>query len=49
MLEEGIYPNLWDRDPAEDDPLGYLIEHYAELRTFVRRAADRGDGLIVVI
>jgi Domain of unknown function (DUF1877) len=49
MLEEGIYPDIWDRDPAEDDPLGYLLEHYAELRAFVRRAADRGDGLIVVI
>jgi hypothetical protein len=49
MLEEGIYPDIWDRDPAEDDTLGYLIEHYADLRAFVRRAADRGDGMIVVI
>ena len=49
MLEEGIYPDIWDRDPAEDDTLGYLIEHYAELRAFVRRAADRGAGLIITI
>jgi len=49
MLEEGIYPDIWDRDPAEDDNLGYLIEHYADLRAFVRRAADRGEGLIVTI
>ena len=49
MLEEGIYPDIWDRDPAEDDTLGYLIEHYTDLRAFVRRAADRGDGLIVSI
>lgn len=49
MLEEGIYPDIWDRDPAEDDSLGYLLEHYAELRVFIRRAADRGDGLIVSI
>jgi hypothetical protein len=49
MLEEGIYPDIWDRDPAEDDTLGYLIEHYAELRAFVRRAADRDDGLIITI
>ena len=49
MLEEGIYPDIWDRDPAEDDTLGYLIEHYTDLRAFVRRAADRGDGLIVTI
>ena len=49
MLEEGIYPDIWDRDPAEDDALGYLIEHYADLRAFVRRTADRGDGLIVTI
>jgi hypothetical protein len=49
MREEGIYPDIWDRDPADDDTLGYLIEHYTGLRAFVRRAADRGDGLIVTI
>ena len=49
MLHEGIYPDIWDHDPAEDDTLGYLIEHYTALRAFVRRAADRGDGLIVTI
>lgn len=49
MLEEGIYPDIWDRDTADDDSLEYLIEHYTELRAFVHRAAERGDGFIIVM
>ena len=47
MMELGIYPEIWDRDPAEDDTLGYLLHHYGELRAFVRRAADGGRAMIV--
>jgi Domain of unknown function (DUF1877) len=49
MMELRVYPEIWDRDPEEDDTLGYLITNYTDLRNFVRRTADGGFGLIVYI
>lgn len=47
MMSLGIYPEIWDRDPAEDDTLGWLLEVYEPMRGFVRAAAAAGDGLLV--
>lgn len=47
MTQLDIYPGIWDRDPAEDDSLGYCLEYFGALRTFVMRAAERGAGLII--
>jgi hypothetical protein len=49
MTRLQIYPEMWDRDPDEDDSLGYLIEYYTDLRDFVRRTAERGHGLLVYL
>jgi hypothetical protein len=53
MTRLKIYPDeIWARaeDPKDDDdPLGYLIANYTELRDFVRQTAERGHGLIVYI
>jgi hypothetical protein len=49
MTRLQIYPEIWDRDPEEDDSLAYLIEYYTDLRDFVRRTADRGHGLLVYL
>ena len=49
MMEEGVYPEIWDRDATEDDTVGYLIENYADLRSFIRRTAERGDGMLVYL
>ena len=53
MTRLEIYPDeIWARaeDPEDDDdPLGYLIANYTELREFVRQAAALGHGLIVYI
>jgi hypothetical protein len=53
MTRLKIYPDeIWARaeDPEDDDdPLGYLIANYTELREFVRWSAARGHGLIVYI
>jgi hypothetical protein len=53
MTRLKIYPDeIWARaeDPEDDDdPLGYLIANYTDLRDFVRQAAERGHGLIVYI
>ncbi|HEY3017894.1 MAG TPA: YfbM family protein [Gaiellaceae bacterium] len=49
MMEAQIYPEIWDRDPAEDDALGYLLEYFELLKTFVLRAHDESSGLIVYL
>ncbi len=47
MTELDIYPTIWDRDPAEDDTLGYCVEYFGILKEFVTRAAARGDGIVI--
>jgi len=47
MMKLEIYPTIWDRDPAEDDTLGYLLEYFEILREFVSKTAARGLGLVV--
>ena len=47
MMALQIYPEIWDRDPAEDDTLDWLLSYFVELKAFVRRAADAGDGLVI--
>jgi hypothetical protein len=47
MLELDIYPGIWDRDPADDDTLGYVLDYFEMLKPFLRKGAERGLGLIV--
>ena len=47
MTELQVYPFGWSHDP--DGELEYLLEYYAELRGFVRRAAERGHALLVYL
>ena len=49
MMEQEIYPTIWDRDPKDDDALGYLMEYFAVLRRFISEAAGRGLGIVVTI
>jgi hypothetical protein len=49
MIAKKIYPEIWDRDPAEDDSLGYLIENLAGLRKAVADAARRRQGLVLAL
>ena len=49
MMELQIYPEIWDRDPSEDDALQWLLSYFVDLKAFVRRAADNGDGLVIFI
>lgn len=49
MLRAKIYPEIWDQDPEEDDPLGYLLEYFDVLRSFVEQARDQGKGAIIYI
>lgn len=47
MTELDIYPSIWDRDPADDDTLGYVLEYFGMLKSFLRKGAQRGLGLLV--
>jgi hypothetical protein len=49
MMRLEIYPEIWDRDPAEDDTLGYLMEYLSELRGALNMASAQGLGLLVSI
>ena len=49
MIEKDIYPGNWDRDPGEDDTLGYLIENVQLLRSFLGRAVETGTGAVVYL
>jgi len=49
MMKAEIYPSIWDRATEEDDTLGYLLEHYETLRSFVERTKDENKGAIITL
>lgn len=48
MMRADVYPGIWDR-PADEDPLGYLMENLDTLRGAVRTLVDRRSGLVVTL
>ena len=49
MTKLRIYPEIWQRPESEDDPRGFLLTAFGELRDFVGAAASSGDALVVCI
>lgn len=49
MMGAEIYPAIWDRDPADDDTLGYLVEYFGLMKPFITQAAARRLGMLVYI
>jgi len=48
MMELDIYPAIWENEPGgEDDPLQWLLAYFADVQSFVKRAAAAGDGLVI--
>jgi hypothetical protein len=47
MMEQQIYPEIWDRHPDDDDTLGYLAEYFEVLKAFVRTSTENNKGLII--
>ena len=47
MLE--IYPDIWDGQQGEKDPLGYVLSYFAELKAFFARVSALGHGMLVVL
>ncbi|HZI50489.1 MAG TPA: YfbM family protein [Terriglobia bacterium] len=49
MMKLEIYPEIWDRDPSDDDTFGYCMENFTGLKDFIETAAGRKIGLLVCI
>ena len=49
MMRLEIYPEIWDRDPVDDDTLGYLMEYTGQLRAMLASVVERGHGLLVTV
>lgn len=47
MMELEIYPGIWDRDPTDDDALGYCLDNFKELKKLVRESAASRRGLVI--
>jgi hypothetical protein len=48
MTRANVYPGvIWERDG--DEALQYLLEYYAKLVAFYKRAAQQGQAVILVI
>ena len=47
MIRIEIYPEIWDRDPADDDMVGYCAEYFHDLKKFIARTAEAGLGMVV--
>lgn len=47
MTALDIYPSMiWNRDPSEDDALGYCLEHFQSTKAFIAAAVERRAGLV---
>lgn len=49
MLKKGIYPEIWDRDPKDDDTLGYLLHFVTILRKFLDNAVAKRQGVVLYL
>ncbi len=49
MMSKEIYPEIWDRDPTDDDTLGYLLEYFKLLKRFVADAVGNQLGFVITI
>lgn len=49
MLNLEIYPEIWDRDPSEDDTLGYCLEYFEKLKHFIAAARSNNYGIGIFI
>ena len=47
MTQQDIYPEIWNNDPEEEDPLGYVTEYLGTLRGFLAQAVRQGHGVVV--
>lgn len=44
-----IYPEIWGRDPTDDDTLEYCVKNYVELKHFLENARSNKLGLALCL
>lgn len=49
MTRKEIYPDIWHRDPNDDNVLGYCLEYFDALQTFMNNAAGAGLGVVIYL
>lgn len=49
MTELDIYPSVWDRESEFDENFSFLLEAFLELQRFIREAAERNVGVVIVM
>jgi hypothetical protein len=49
MMRLDVYPGIWDRDPKDDDTLGYCVEYFESMKEFVAQAAARNVGMVLYL
>jgi hypothetical protein len=49
MKALNIYPDIWDRDPTEDDSLGYCLDYFKVLRSFIDETVARKQALVIYL
>jgi len=49
MMAQEIYPQIWDRDPSEDDTLEYCLEYFEVLKQFVSDCVENELGMVITI
>ncbi|MBF0378466.1 MAG: YfbM family protein [Desulfamplus sp.] len=47
MMKKKIYPEIWNRDLKEDDSLGYCLEYFDILKSFIHNAVENKLGLLL--
>ena len=49
MTKAGIYQEIWGRPEEEDDTLGYLLDYYEVLQSFLIQTKAANKGVIIYL
>lgn len=49
MMDEDIYPQIWDSTPDKDDVFGYVAEYFDVLKSAVAKAVQNQMGMLVYV
>ena len=49
MMGKEIYPQIWDRDPQEDDTFGYCLEYFELFKGFISDSIENYSGFVITI
>lgn len=46
MVEDGVYPDIWQDD---ENALEYLLDYFDDLKDFYKKAADNGEAIVMFL